>query len=196
MINNLKASWPDKILMFFVSPVLAGKTHRDHFVYYCSCCMLLWKQVNIWLKLPHALMDFNQSWVIEWCNMGTIICWWGQRSHVKVKGHLRSSCKIHVGWKCESGLNWKVEVRLEPNLVYWYNMGTFICSCCQRSYTKVKGHLRSSCKIGWKCKNGLIWKVEVQFELNLVYWYNMETFICLCGQRSYTKIKGHLRSSC
>ena len=89
--------------------------------------------------------------------MGTLICWWGQRLHIKVKGHLRSSCKI--GWKCENGLIWKVEVRLEPNLVYWQSMGTFICSCGQRSYTKVKGHLRSSCKIGWKCENDLIWKV-------------------------------------
>ena len=90
---------------FIVSAALAGKTHtcRDRFVH---CCLLLWKQVNIWLYLPHALMDFNQSWVI--CNMGTLTCWWGQRSHIKVKGHLRSSCKI--GWKCESGLIWKVEV--------------------------------------------------------------------------------------
>ena len=29
-------------------------------------------------------------------------------------------------------------------------MGTVICSCGQSSYTKVKGHLRSSCEIGWK----------------------------------------------
>ena len=53
-------------------------------------------------------------------------------------------------------------------------MWTFICSCSQRSCTKVKGHLRSSCKIGWKCENGLIWKVEVWFEPNFIYWYNME----------------------
>ena len=38
--------------------------------------------------------------------METLICWWGQRSHISVNGHLRSSCKI--GWKCEHGLIWKV----------------------------------------------------------------------------------------
>ena len=47
-------------------------------------------------------------------------------------------------------------------------MGTFIYSCSQSSYTKIKGHVRSSCKIGWKCENGFIWKVEVQFEPN--FW--------------------------
>ena len=119
--------------------------------------------------------------------MGTVICWWGQRSHIKVKGHLRSSCSI--GWKCKSGLIWKIEVWLEPNLVYLYNMGTFICSCGQRSYTKVKGHLRSSCKIGLKCENGLIWKVEVRFEPNLVYWYNMGIFICSCSQNVKSRSK-------
>ena len=51
----------------FVSPDLAGKTHRDHFVPCSSCCLLLSvvKRVNIWLYLPHALMGFNQSWVID-----------------------------------------------------------------------------------------------------------------------------------
>ena len=48
-----------------MSPALAGKTHRYHFV---PCCCLLMlsvvKRVNIWFYLPHALMDFNQSWVI------------------------------------------------------------------------------------------------------------------------------------
>ena len=122
-------------------------------------------------------MDFNQSWVIDATWELSFVD--EVKGHIKVKGHLRSSCKI--GWKCESGLIWKVEVQLELNLVYWYNVGTFTCSCSQRSYAKVKGHLRSSCKMGWKCENGRIWKVEVQFELNLVYWYNMGTFICSCG---------------
>ena len=128
--------------------------------------------------------------------MGTLICWWGQRSHIKVKGHLRSSCKI--GWKCESGsgLIWKVEVRVEPNLVYWYIMGPFVCSCSQRSYIKVKGHQRSSYKMGWKCKIHLIWKVEVRLEPNLVYWYKVGTFTLSWGQRSQMKVKGHVRSIC
>ena len=128
------------------------------------------------------------------CNMGTLICWWGQRSYIEVKGHLRSGCNI--GWKCENDLIWKVKVRVEPNLAYWYNMCTFICSCSQRSCTKVKGHLRSSCKIGWKCESGLIWKVEVQFEPNLFYWYNMETLYVQVVKGHKSRLKGRLRSTC
>ena len=61
--------------MIVVSPALAGKTHRDHFV---PCCCLLMlsvvvvvvvlsvvKRVNIWLYLLNALMNFNQSWIID-----------------------------------------------------------------------------------------------------------------------------------
>ena len=125
--------------------------------------------------------------------MGTHICGWGQRSHTKVKGHMRSSCKI--GWKCQFGLIWKVEVRLEPNLVYGYNIRTLICSWGQRSHTKVKGHLKLSCKIGWKCQFGLIWKGEVRLEPNLVCGYIMGTLICWWGQRSHIKVKGHMRSN-
>ena len=52
---------------------------------------------------------------------------------------------------------WQVEVQFKPNLVYGYNMGTFICSWGQRSHIKVKGHLRSSCKIAWKLRIWLIY---------------------------------------
>ena len=138
-------------------------------------------------------MDFNQSWVIDATWEPSFVD--EVKFHIiKVKGHLRSNCKI--SWKCENGLIWKVEVQFKPNLVYWYNVWTFICSCSQRSCTKVKDHLRSSCKIGWKCENGLIWKVEVRFEPNVVYWYIMETFLCSCGQMSQIKVNGHLRSTC
>ena len=116
------------------------------------------------------------------------------KGHIKVKGNLRSSYKI--GWKCESGLIWKVEVGLEPNLVYWYNIGTVICSCGQRSYTKVKDHLRSRFKIGWKCENGLIWKVKVRFELILVIDIIWEPSYVYVVKGSQIKVKGHLRSTC
>ena len=140
----------NKNIEIFVSPALAGKTHRDHFVP-CCCCCLLWKQLKNRLKFDSNFTCFNgfQPKLGHRCNMETLICWWVQRSHIMVKGHLRSSWKM--GWKCESGLIWKVEVRFEPNLVYWQNMGTFVCSCGQRSQIKVKGHLRSTCKITWKC---------------------------------------------
>ena len=193
------------------SCVLAGKTHSDHFVH--CCCLSLWKQVNIWLYLPRALMDFNQSWIR--CNLGTLICWCSQRSHIKVKGHLRSSCKI--GWKCESGLTWKVESdwnqtwfidimgtftdihavkgHISRSKVIWgqvrqaenVNMASFVklevrfeqtwfvdiirepsyVHVVKRSQIKVKGHLRSTCKITWKCKFGLICILEDKLEL----WY-------------------------
>ena len=58
------------IYPFFVLPALAGKTHRDHFVpcfqlsvvVVVVCCE---KRVNIWLYLPHALMDFNHYYVVR-----------------------------------------------------------------------------------------------------------------------------------
>ena len=68
----------------FVPPALAEKTHRDRFVpYCCCCCLLLWKQVNIWLYLPHALMDSNKSWVID--------ATWKLSYVDEVRGHLSRS---------------------------------------------------------------------------------------------------------
>ena len=60
----------------------------------------------------------------------------------------------------------------------------------------MKGHLRSSCKISWKCENLLIWKVEVQFEPKLVWWHNMGPWYVHAVKRSQIKVKGHLRSTC
>ena len=48
---------------------------------HCSC--LLWKQVNIWLCLPHALINFNQSWVID--------VTWGPSFVDEVRGHISRS---------------------------------------------------------------------------------------------------------
>ena len=140
--------WQERHIGITLSPVVV-----------CWCCCPLWKRVNIWLYLPHALMDFNQSWVID--------ATWKPSFVDEVRGHISRSKVIWGQYvKCENGLIWKVEVWFDPNsnLVYWYNMWPFICSCSQRSCTKVKGHLRSSFKIGWKCENALIWKVQVWFE--------------------------------
>ena len=41
----------------------------------------------------------------------------------------------------------KLQVQLEPNLVYWYNVGPLLCSYGQMPYTKVKGYRRSSCQM-------------------------------------------------
>ena len=153
-----------------------------HFVH---CCLLLSVDVMVLsvvktgehLALTSTCFDGFQPKLGHRCNMGTLICWWGQRLHIKVKGHQRSSCK--VGWKCESGLIWKVEVWLEPNLVYRYNMGTFIYSCSQRSYTKVRGHLRWSCKL--KSNLNQTWFIEPSYVYAI--------------KRSQIKVKGNLRSA-
>ena len=77
--------------LIFVLPALAGKTQRDHFVPCCCCLLMLLsvdvacreKRVNIWLYLPHALMDFNQSWVID--------ATWEPSFVDEVKGHISRS---------------------------------------------------------------------------------------------------------
>ena len=50
-----------------------------------------------------------------------------------------------------------------------WNQTWFIYIIWELSYVHaVKGHLRSSCKIGWKCENDRIWKVKSDFEPNSV----------------------------
>ena len=56
-------------------------------VVFCCCA----KKVNIWLYLPHALMDFNQSWAIDSTWEPLFVD--EVKGHIKIKGHLRSSCK-------------------------------------------------------------------------------------------------------
>ena len=149
-----------KLVKLFVPPAFAGKTLTDSFV---PCCC---ENRLTFGSLSHAFDGFQPK-VGHICNMGTLICWWGQRS--QVKGNLRLSCK--VGRKCKSVFIWKDEVQLEPNLIYWYNMKPFVLH-------EVKGHQRSSCTMGSKCKIHLIWKVEIWLEPNLNYWYNVGTFTC------------------
>ena len=43
------------------------------------------------MVLSSTCFDGFQPKLSHRCNMGTLICWWGQRSHGKVKSHLRSS---------------------------------------------------------------------------------------------------------
>ena len=74
-------------------------------------------------------------------------------------------------------------------------MGTFICSCSQRSYTKVKGHLRSGCKSEnvkmasfEKLKSNLnqTWFINIVWKPSHVHVVN----------RSQIKVKGYPRSTC
>ena len=68
------------------------------------CCsllllFLLWKQVNFWLHIPHALIDFNQGWV-----MGNSAPCWSFLNVLKVLLHhiwvissrLLSLCTLNV----------------------------------------------------------------------------------------------------
>ena len=79
--------------------------------------------------------------------MGTLICWWDQTSHIKGKGHLRSSCKI--GWKCEI---WPQLKSPTVTTLGIYHVATVTCAWGERSKMKVKGHKMSICKITWKYK--------------------------------------------
>ena len=70
----------------------------SHIACCCWCCLLLLlKQVNIWLYLPHALMDFDQSWFID--------ATWKPSYSDEVKVHIWKAKVIWgqaVSWKCES----------------------------------------------------------------------------------------------
>ena len=94
--------------------------------------------------------DWKKTWFTDtkWWPLVSSYC--SQMSYTKVKGYQRSSCKINSN--CKIHLIWKVEVHLEPNLGYWYNVGIWTCLWSQRSQMKVKGHLRSICKMVWNVK--------------------------------------------
>ena len=79
----------------------------------CCVLMLLWKRVNFWLYLPHALMDFNQSWVID--------ATWEPSFVDEVKSHISRS-KVIWDWKYENGLIWKVEIQLHLNQTWFIDI--------------------------------------------------------------------------
>ena len=85
-----RTSWRALRQAIFVSLALAGKTHGDHFVHCCCLSVVVkTKWVNIWLYLPHALMDFNQSWVID--------AKWEPSFVDEVKGHISRSKVTYQG---------------------------------------------------------------------------------------------------
>ena len=106
--------------------------------------------------------DWNQTWFIG-------IIW--EPSYVRaVKGHIPRS-KVIWGQVVWYGKN--VKMALFEKLKSDWSQTWFIDMIWEPSYvrvakdhTKIEGHIRSGCKIGWKCENGLIWKVEVRFEPN------------------------------
>ena len=130
--------------LLFVSPALAGKTLGDHFVP-CWCllsvvvCCLLWKQVNIWLYFPHALVDFNQSWVID--------AIWKPAFVDKIWGHLSRS-KVIWGQVVREDENIKVasfeKLKSDWNqLDLWIKYGTF----CMFMWSKVIYHGQRSSEV-------------------------------------------------
>ena len=105
----------------FASPVLAGKRHRDQFVRCCCLSVVVWK----WPRL--------KSWSLVGTKFGLGLQH-GKfhllkmlRSHIEVKVHLRSNYNVKLA-SFE-----KLKFSCTPNLVYWYKMGSFVCSCGQRS---------------------------------------------------------------
>ena len=164
---------------------------RDCFVPCCCCCCCCENDLTFGSNFCMLWwISTDQMWVIDATRKPTFVD--------EVKTHIS---RLKVIWdqvvkrlKCEYGLIWKGEVKLELNLVYWYNMGSFVCLCCQRSRAKVKGHQKSTFEIGpkWKIVH-LIWKIEVQLGLNFVNWYNVGAFTCLWGQMSQMKVRGHVR---
>ena len=110
------------------------------------------------------------------------------RSKVTYQG--QGSSEVKLGGKCWFSLfgsplkSWS---SIGTKLGSWTLHGNLHMLMRSRSNTEVKGHLRSSWKKSWKlemCYLGLLWKVEVRLEPNLVHGYNMATFICWWGQRS------------
>ena len=97
---------------------------------YVVCCLLL-KWANIWL-LTSTCLDGPQPKLGQRCNTGTFICWWGQRSNIKVKGHLRSSCQ---------NVNYNVFEKLKPD----WNQTWFMDTIWDPLYVHViKGHIPRS----------------------------------------------------
>ena len=95
-----KYSWDRFVPCYcFVSPALAGEKKLGSLspVIVVCCCenrltfgsnfYMLW-----WISLPQQGHR---------CNIGTISCWWAQRSHIKVKTQKVISVQA-VSWKCES----------------------------------------------------------------------------------------------
>ena len=79
------APWKENGLICFCVACLSRHIGITLSPVVCWCC-LLWKGVNIWLYLPHGLMDFNQSWVID--------ATWEPSFVDVVKGHISRSKDI------------------------------------------------------------------------------------------------------
>ena len=78
-LRGQKSQNLSKMTDFFESPALTGKTHRDLF-FHCCLSSVKKKRVNIWPYLPHALMDLNQTWVMD--------ATWEPSFVDEVKGHI------------------------------------------------------------------------------------------------------------
>ena len=125
-------------ITIFVSTALAGKTHKDHFVY-CCCCMLsvVVKTVNIWLYLPQIhLMDFNPSGFIDatWKPAFVVVGFFIPVSSLKVFGHSIHSerRRIYLGKSIQALQNdtiiisWLFSFRVIQPTRRWHTFKTFV----------------------------------------------------------------------
>ena len=176
-----------------VLSALAERTNRDRLI--CPLLLLLSFVSTTLSSTSSACFNGFQPKLKSGhtCNMGTLVCWCSQRSHIKVKGHLRSSCKADYG-----------KVASFEMLKSDWNQTCLIDRVWDLMYTHVvRGHIPRSMvirgqvvrltqnvnftsfkklKSDWNIKLGL-----------LILFGNLHMVI---GQRSQIKVKGHVRSSC
>ena len=102
-------------------------------------------------------------------------------------------------WKQPYSKKWSsIGTKLEPNLVYidtdtmYGTLSKFMQSKIIPRLKVTRGQVETLFTQNEKFTS--FEKLEVHLELNLVYWYNVETFTCSWGQRSQMKVNGHVRS--
>ena len=143
---------------YVLKPMVVSKSNEE-----CWCCFLF-----LFLKFKNLLSenlfrtDFSKVWSLfkfqlsmqfnNYINIHALVC----------------LLEMIVGLKLHNfslNISPKFAVQLEPDLVSSYIMGTTIWYWWQRSNVQVKGHLMSSCKIGWNVGNSIIIELSLGFSL-------------------------------
>ena len=115
--ERLKSDWDQTMLMW--SKVL----YQGQGSFEVKLEEMLKMKNSYWVSFEKLKSDWNQTWFmdIKWETLyvdEVKVTYWGQRS---------SEVKLEERLKMKITLIWKVDVWLEPNMVYGYQMETFIC---------------------------------------------------------------------